>query len=398
MDEIEQDPHLELTSLIRRYMRITNIDRDSGQTKYTAAFHGQLLGDSEQAFDQLTELLKPYGLMPLFRNDQTQHVILVVPTQAKPRPNKLRWNVVMFILTVFSVWLTGSLINNIYEKPNGIVQTVVGGLPFAVALLAILLAHEFGHYLMGRRRGVLVSLPYFIPFPLSPFGTMGAVIQMKEIPKNKRTLMDIGLAGPLSGLLVAVPVLLLGLWLSKVAPVSTADLQPGMGFTMEGNSLLYLGAKFLVFGKLLPAPVDFNGLSPFMYWVRYFFSATPFPEGGIDVMLHPVAWAGWAGLLVTALNLIPAGQLDGGHLVYVLLGRERARMVLPFVLVALGFMGLAWSGWWLWAGLIFFFGRIYAEPLDAITPIDAPHKFMAVVGIIIFVLVFIPVPLSVVYR
>jgi membrane-associated protease RseP (regulator of RpoE activity) len=126
--------------------------------------------------------------------------------------------------------------------------------------------------------------------------------------------------------------------------------------------------------------------------VRYFFTGLPIPAGGLDVFLHPVAFAGWAGLLVTALNLIPAGQLDGGHLIFVLLG-QRARFVLPFVLVALIALGTVWPVWWLWAFLILMMGRIYAEPLDQITPLDLNRRLVAVFGLIVFILVFIPVPL-----
>jgi len=116
------------------------------------------------------------------------------------------------------------------------------------------------------------------------------------------------------------------------------------------------------------------------------------PKGGVDVTLNSVAWAGWAGLLVTALNLIPAGQLDGGHLIYVLLGR-RARRLMPFILGALLLLGLVWSGWWLWAILIFILGRAYAEPLDQITTLDPRRRAIALLGLIIFILVFTPVPL-----
>jgi membrane-associated protease RseP (regulator of RpoE activity) len=164
---------------------------------------------------------------------------------------------------------------------------------------------------------------------------------------------------------------------------------------LEGNSIIYLVAKFLTFGQLLPAPASFNGMSPILYWIIYFFTGQPLPIGGIDVNLHPVAWAGWAGLLVTAMNLIPAGQLDGGHMLYVLLGREKARKVLPFILAGLVLLGLAWSGWWLWAGIIFLLGRTYAEPLDQITPLDDRRKWLAVLALVVFILTFIPVPLGI---
>ena len=113
----------------------------------------------------------------------------------------------------------------------------------------------------------------------------------------------------------------------------------------------------------------------------------------MDVLLHPIAWAGWAGLLVTALNLIPAGQLDGGHILYVLLGRK-VRAVLPVVMVVLIILGLVWPGWWLWAFLIFFLGRVHAEPLDQITQLDQNRIALALVGLIVFILVFTPIPLS----
>jgi membrane-associated protease RseP (regulator of RpoE activity) len=113
----------------------------------------------------------------------------------------------------------------------------------------------------------------------------------------------------------------------------------------------------------------------------------------LDVTLHPIAWAGWAGLLVTALNLIPAGQLDGGHIMYVLLGKHTSKL-LPVILIALLLLGTVWEGWWFWALLIFFLGRYHAEPLDQITPLDSKRKILAIVGVIVFFLVFMPVPLS----
>jgi membrane-associated protease RseP (regulator of RpoE activity) len=271
-----------------------------------------------------------------------------------------------------------------------VIRAIGYGLSFAVSLLAILVAHEFGHYLAARYHKTAVTLPYFIPFPFSPFGTMGAFIQLKEPPKNKRVLLDIGIAGPIAGLVVAIPVLLLGLYLSNLNRLPIGE---GMGVSLEGNSILYLLAKYIVFGRWLPDPISFGNLPPLLYWIRYFFTGQPLPIGGTDVLLHPVAWAGWAGLLVTALNLIPAGQLDGGHILYVLLGR-RTRNVLPFILIILVILGTVWSGWWLWAFLIFMLGRFHAEPLDQITPLDSSRRILAMIGIIIFFLVFTPVPLT----
>jgi membrane-associated protease RseP (regulator of RpoE activity) len=271
------------------------------------------------------------------------------------------------------------------------VRDIPRGVPFAASMLAILLAHEFGHYLAARYHKTAVSLPYFIPFPFSPLGTLGAAIRLKEPPKNKRVLLDIGLAGPLAGLIIAIPILILGLSLSDLG---TLPLNPDAWSDqiLEGNSVLYLALKYLVKGRLLPAPVDYGGVDPILYWVRYFFIGLPLPYGGLDVFMHPLAWSGWAGLLVTALNLIPAGQLDGGHISYVLFGRKATKIV-PYIIIALVLLGIFWWGWLLWAGLIFFLGRIYAQPLDDITPLDDRRRALAIFGLIVFVLVFTPIPL-----
>jgi membrane-associated protease RseP (regulator of RpoE activity) len=218
---------------------------------------------------------------------------------------------------------------------------------------------------------------------------MGAFIQLKEPPKNRRILLDIGIAGPLAGLVVAIPLLLLGLYLSPVSKLPF-ELPPGQGF--EGNSILYLAMKFLVKGEMLPQPLSYFGSNPLVYWVKYYLTGTPLPTGGRDVILHPIAWAGWAGLLVTALNLIPVGQLDGGHIIYVLLG-PKAGKFLPYILGALLLLGFFWSGWWLWVILLLLLGRFYAEPLDQITTLDPRRRTLAVVALVIFVLVFVPVPL-----
>jgi membrane-associated protease RseP (regulator of RpoE activity) len=191
---------------------------------------------------------------------------------------------------------------------------------------------------------------------------------------------------------VAIPVLLIGLSLSPVERLPLF-IEEGQAFNLEGNSILYLLMKYIVHGQWLPQPGSFMTVSPLSYWLKYIFTGLPTPLGGYDVMLHPMAWAGWAGLLVTSLNLIPAGQLDGGHILFVLLGK-RVRRLLPAILIGLTLLGMAWEGWWLWVILIFVFGRVYAEPLDQITPLGPKRKAVAIFGIILFILVFIPVPLT----
>lgn len=207
-------------------------------------------------------------------------------------------------------------------------------------------------------------------------------------------MLDIGIAGPLAGLVVTIPVLFIGLSLSQITKLPLFPAT-GQGLSLEGNSVLYLFIKFIALGKLLPAPVSYGSTNPLLYWLAYWLTGQPLPWGGLDVTLHPIAWAGWAGLLVTALNLVPAGQLDGGHILYVLLGNKSRRLI-PLILVILCILGIVWSGWWLWAVLIFVFGRTYAEPLDQITELDLKRRVLAILGIILFFLVFIPVPLTVI--
>jgi membrane-associated protease RseP (regulator of RpoE activity) len=385
-----------LTSIVGQVLRIEDITRGDPQKDYLVRYRGILLGDSAEAYDTLAQRLSPYEITPLFRQAGDKHAILLAPGLIQPKPSNRRINVLLFILTALSVIFAGTLYAYAGPEPHSVTDWLTGirnslpnGLAFAASLLAILLAHEFGHYLAGRFHKTHVTLPYFIPFPLSPFGTMGAFIQLKEPPRNKRILLDIGIAGPIAGLVVTIPILLLGLSLSRL---DTIQVSAGQIFTLEGNSLLYLLAKYAVFGQLLPHPSSYGDVSPLIYWVRYFFTSQPMPVGGTDVMIHPVAWAGWAGLLITALNLVPAGQLDGGHVIYVLMGK-RARALWPVILGILILLGFVWSGWWLWALLIFFLGRLYAEPLDQITKLDSPRVAVAILGIILFFLVFTPVPL-----
>jgi len=392
----------EITQLVKPIFEIESMTTGGKKQGYHVRYIGKLsASDTEKAYDQLAEAVKNFGLTPLFREDGGKHQIIMVDELPSSKPGPIWVNFLLFFLTIISVMFTGAQFTDTgVTQPFqmsflGFVQYVLQGWPFALSLLGILLAHELGHYLVGRSRGETVTLPYFIPLPLSAFGTMGAFISMKEIPKNKKHLMDIGVAGPLIGLIVAIPVLFIGLSLSSIGPIET-EMPEGYVQFIEGNSLFYLGAKYLTFGELLPQPASYGDMSPFIYWLRYFFTGSPVPLGGMDVQIHPVAWAGWAGLFVTAINLIPAGQLDGGHILFVLFGKERAKRVFPFILVSLVIMGFFWGGWWLWAGLIFFFGRRYAEPLDMITPVDKKRKILGIIALIVFVLTFIPVPLVII--
>ena len=388
-----------LDAIVRRVFYIEDTTHGGDRSGYLVRYHGRLLVDSADAYERVAEQLRPQGVTPLFRVEEGRQTVILVDGVHDPKPANPRVNLIFFILTVLSVLFTGGIMS-VDHLPSGflaIVRALISqGWPFAVSMLGILMAHEFGHYLAGRYHKTMVSLPYLLPlpFPLSPFGTLGAFINMKEVPRNRRILMDIAIAGPLAGLVVAIPVLLYGLSISTVTVLPAAAAQGGLGqLQMEGNSILYLAAKWLTFGKLLPAPVNYGGLAPAIYWLRYFFTGLPLPYGGLDVNISPVAWAGWGGLLITSLNLIPAGQLDGGHLFYTLFGKKNARRALPVILVALVALGFLWAGWWLWVVLIFLFGRVYAEPLDQITELDGKRKALAAVALILFVLLFTPIPL-----
>lgn len=397
MTDIQPESDL-LTPIVSRFLKVEDLTWGNPKKEFIVRYRGQLYNeDSTAAYDQLAATLRPMEITPLFRLEGKRHIILLMQGIIRPKESKIWVNIVLFAATVLSVLLAGAIYTYQGPEPSdptelayNLLLSLWKGLPFAISLLSILLAHEFGHYLAARYHKTKVTLPYFIPFPLSAFGTMGAFINIKELPKNKRVMLDIGLAGPLAGLVIAIPVLLLGIALSPVERLPQT-VPPEQGFMLEGNSALYLMAKYVVKGELLPQPAE-PPAHPVLYWVRYIFTGTPLPWGGRDVMMHPIAWAGWAGLLVTAINLIPAGQLDGGHLMYVLLGRKAIRFV-PFIIGALILLGFVWSGWWLWAFLIFMLGRVYMEPLDQITPLDPPRKALAVAGVILFFLVFTPVPM-----
>lgn len=370
--------------------------------QFAVRFRGRLVIDSQEAYARVAQGFGALGYTALFRKDGTRDAVLAVRGKIIPRPSNAWINLLMFALTVLSALFAGSWYDLAARHPELLTATRVdemqvillalrelwAGWPFALSILLILGTHEFGHYFAARFHKIAVTLPYFIPFPLSPFGTMGAVIQLKEPPTNRRVLLDIGVAGPLAGFIVAVPVLVYGLLTS---PVQALPFDQTGGF--EGNSIFYIFTKLFIFGKFLPQPALFDGLPPLLAMVRFYVLGI-FPSGGgQDVILNQVAWAGWAGLLVTGLNLIPAGQLDGGHALYVLVG-QKARRLIPFIIGALLVLGLFWTGWFLWAAIIYFMGRTYAEPLDQITELDPRRKILAGLALVLFVLVITPIPLT----
>ncbi len=324
---------------------------------------GQLLTDPARAYERIAARFKQYGYTPAMRQAEDRVLITALPVLFSAKPTRDFGAIVLFAATVVSVLFAAAAA----EAPDlqWILRHPLAGLPFAAGLLAILVAHELGHYFMARRLGVAASLPYFIPMPISPFGTMGAVIRTRSPMRNRRHLLAVGAAGPVAGLIVAIPALLLGLALSKVQPIPMQE-----GIIIEGNSLLYAALKLLMFGQLLPS-------------------------NGYDVFLHPLAFAAWAGLLVTMLNLIPAGQLDGGHIAYALLGKKVRWLNRLAVFAALG-LGVVWEGWLLWAALLLFLGQRSAEPLDDVTSLTPGQRAFAAAMLILFVLLFTPVPMTVI--
>ncbi len=285
---------------------------------------------------------------------------------------RLRTHVALFLLTLVSVFLAGELYAGAEGVTSGLdlVKNLYRGWPFAVPMLTILLCHEFGHYFAARIHGVPASLPYFIPLPvLSPFGTMGAVISMPERIRSRNALLDIGAAGPLAGLCVAIPVLAIGLAHSPIAPVEVGWL--------EGQSILYVAMKRAILG--------------------------PIPHG-YDVMLGPTALAGWAGLFITMLNLLPIAQLDGGHIAYALFGPRQDRVAqvlhrllpLAFVYNLARFRavepGMIWAVWFvLLYGLVRMTGGNHppTEPGE----LSAGRRAVAIACLVLFVLLFMPTPM-----
>ena len=358
---------------------------------------GRLRQPSYEVFPQWLAALKPLGYTPTLRPDPDavdvpgrgagEAVVLRVMPGVPPKYRPRVWiNALLFVATILSALFAGSFYSaNVTEA-----ETVAGfllrnlwrGWPFALSLLSILAAHEFGHYFAARYHKVAVTLPFFIPMPLTPIGTLGAFIQLKEPIADRRKLFDVGVAGPLAGLAVAIPLLFLGL---ATADLAVPNFAPESGGFTVGNSLFYWLAKYATFSRPLPDPLT-----------------------GETIALNQVTFAAWIGLLVTALNLLPIGQLDGGHTVFALFG-QRARTVNIITALAMAFFGLAgleavqnvipvlgrvgYSGWFVWLGLIFFIiGPFHPPALDDVTTLNRGRRWVGYAMIAIFVLTFVPVP------
>jgi len=277
---------------------------------------------------------------------------------------KYCFHILLFIITCVSTTITGAFLYANHEASESWFLFFLRGWVFSVPLMSILVVHEMGHYLTGKRHNLDVTPPYFIP-AIPPLGTFGAFIKIRSPITNLRALVEIGASGPVAGALVAIPMLLVGLWLSEIQQV-----EPHKGvFVSFGSSIILELLFYMRFG-------DFSS--------------------NVSIILHPTAIAAWFGLFVTAMNLLPIGQLDGGHVIYALFGplwAKRISIVVLIVLVPLGV--LLWPGWILFGALAFFLGLKHPPPLDPYTPLDGKGRTLGWSAIILFVLTFIPIPLSV---
>jgi membrane-associated protease RseP (regulator of RpoE activity) len=249
--------------------------------------------------------------------------------------------------------------------PFSAAQLLLRGFWYSASILAILGAHELGHYYACRYYGVDVSRPYFLPAPLPLTGTLGAFIRIRQPIPNKRELFDIGIAGPIAGFLVALPVLFVGVNLSEVLAIP-ADFD---GYEL-GEPLLLQGVAWLIWGT---------------------------PPEGYSINMHPMAFAAWFGLLATALNLFPIGQLDGGHISYAVLGRRSTFVTLGTVIVLIGltFLSLSWLLWTvLTVVMLVAFGPRHPRTHDEDVPLDRGRMWLAAFALLMFVVCFTPAPIE----
>ena len=323
----------------------------------------------ERNFERVLRELEELGYWAALKKRDGKVLLFVFPAQEVSESNPwLPW--VFLIATVFTTFMAGYYQAVLYisflDKFGlpGLRNPYIIALSFSVSVMAILGTHEMGHKIAALYHGVKATVPYFIPFP-NLIGTMGALIRVKSPIPTRDAAIDLGTSGPIAGFLVAIPVSIIGMKLSVAVPQSAIPPSEG-GITLGGNLFFYLLGKYL-----FPIPDDY---------ILY---------------LHPVAMAGWVGILVTFLNLIPAAQLDGGHIARAFLSGKAHRyftMALGFLLMAMGFL---WIGWMIWAVLILFMGSM-GNPgaLDEVSPISKKRIALAVVAAVIFILSATPVPFS----
>jgi membrane-associated protease RseP (regulator of RpoE activity) len=314
------------------------------------------------------ELLPPAG-EPLRAAPDRPRYVLAFSLFALTVLSTITLSPVMYILsrtdvtTALPFYLTPDGLMAVWRDP----ALLRIGLSFACAAMSILFAHEMGHYIACRRYGIACTLPYFLPVPIN-FGTFGAFIKIKEPIRNKRELFDIGVAGPIAGFVVLIPFLLYGVAHSQLGTLVPAPPDsPSASLIMApGHSLALLLAARLFFGPL---------------------------HAGQYLNLHPMALGAWLGLLATSINLLPLGQLDGGHILYAATGRLQRRLALP-LWAGLALLGWYWPGWILWAVIVLVIGLRHPPVWDERQPLDAKRQAVALLALLIFLLSFMPVPMD----
>jgi Zn-dependent protease len=329
---------------------------------------GELLREPDEAYAVLKARSANRDVTLLLQEDREGRPLLLwLPGTVERSASKARgpWlNILLLLLTFVTTTWAGAFHAGVdlLQEPGNFMT----GLPYSLTLLLILGAHELGHYFAARAHHMRVTLPYFIPVPFG-LGTFGAFIQLKSPAENRRALFDVGVAGPLAGLVFAIPALWIGLRYSRVlGPEEVADHMQG-GIGVGSSALLALIAK-LALGNALTE--------------------------GHSLLLHPLAFAGWLGLLVTALNLLPIGQLDGGHIADAMFGRVRSAAIATAALVALVILGLfVWSGLLTWALIVYFIaGGKGLPPLNDISRMGAGRLAIGAFAFVLLFLILAPVP------
>jgi len=288
------------------------------------------------------------------------------------QPYKFPWlNLVLFLLTCVSTLVVGTFLmlgftGALSASMSGFFADVwsnpallVNGLPFCIAIMAILLAHEMGHYLTCRYYGISATLPYFIPAP-TLVGTMGAFIRIRSPIHHRAALLDVGVAGPIAGFVLAVPALFIALAQSRFDVVNANESTFALG-----EPLIFKIAAFLM-GKT--------------------------PPPGMDIFLHPIGIAAWFGFFATAINLLPVGQLDGGHIAYALFGRFHKKISQGFLFTLIPLGVFYWQGWLFWTTILLFIGVRHPVTLDDSVPLARRHVWLGWIALAMLVLCFTPMP------
>lgn len=335
-------------------------------------FKGRLKTSPEGALAELRQVFAPDRLVPLMRDGTGREVrlVLIPETEALVQQptvvEKPNWAVhlLLFVITLVTTTWAGALHAgvNLLQEPGRIAV----GLPYSLGLMLILGAHELGHYFTARRHGVRVTPPYFIPAPFA-LGTFGAFIRIKSLSPDRRATFDVAVAGPLAGLVFAIPALVIGLRQSRIVIENASSEMVHTGMQIGSSFLMAITAKLALGASTLE---------------------------GHQLILHPLAFAGWLGLLVTALNLLPIGQLDGGHIAHAMFGARRGHAISVGGLMTLFALALfVWPGLMMWALVVWFIaGDRDAPPLNDVTPLNTGRRVLGWLVFVILAAILIPVP------